>query len=74
MSILIKVENEDIQSGDRPIENAVRRQHGLDCTVDARFIQFRDNPASPRRLPAIAEDFMYKLHVGEKVYPIEFEI
>lgn len=69
----IKIEQQDINTKN-PIENAVRRQHGLECTVDRKFIQFASNPRFPRRLPLSAEDFMYRIHVGEAVQPFEFEL
>ncbi len=71
--MIIKIEKEDIQTKD-PIKNAVRRQHGLECIVDRKYIQFRGNERFPRRLPLSAENFMYALHIGEELEPFDFEI
>lgn len=69
----INVTKEDIQTKN-PIENAVRRQHGLECIVDRKYIQFKSNERFPRRLPLSAEDLMYKLYIGEVIEPLEFEV
>jgi hypothetical protein len=69
----INVTLEDIKSKD-PIKAAVRRQHGLDCSVDRKWISFYGNERFPRRLPLIAEDFQYKIHTQQPVEPFEFEL
>jgi hypothetical protein len=70
----VKVTQEDIKTGLKPIENAVRRQHGMEVVVDRKYIIFKGNERFPRRLPLSAEDFMYKVHTGQLVEPFEFEI
>lgn len=72
--MIVKVETEDILSGGKPIENAVKRQHGLDCIVDRKFLVVKGNERFARRLPVSAELFMYELYVGNKVEPFQFEI
>lgn len=69
----IKVTKEDLGTNN-PIANAVRRQHGVEVIVDRKYIVFRANERFPRRLPLSAEDFQYKLHVGQTVEPFEFEL
>jgi hypothetical protein len=75
LSILINVEQEDIDSGSKPIENAVKRQYGWDSVADKRFlVYFRDGQYVTKRLPVSAEKFMKKLYFGEQVEPFSFEV
>lgn len=71
--MIIKVEKEDIGTND-PIENAVRRQYGIECVVDRKYIQFKDNPEFPKRLPLSAQEFVYRYYIGQEVEPFEFEV
>lgn len=70
----ITVKEEDIQSGNEPISNAIRREYEKDAFIDKKFIVFKGQEAFPKRMPKVAENFTYKFYVGEEVKPFEFSI
>lgn len=60
-------------SGLNPIELAILRQYGKDCSVDKRFIIF-DGNRFPFRLPLSAEVFIQSWYRGSKVEPFTFDV
>jgi hypothetical protein len=70
----VNVTIQDIQVSRDPISHAIFRQHGKEAKTDRKYIIFCGNERFPRRLPLSAEDFNYRLHIGEAVEPFEFEL
>lgn len=71
--MIIKITQEDINSGCNPIECAILRQYGKNCMVDRKFLMFKEN-RFPFRLPFGAEIWIQRWFQGKKVEPFHFEI